>query len=217
MNIKLNNLKYSIKSGFSLSVNLEIPANSWIVITGETGSGKTTLLKLLAGIIAPDSGEIYFGIVNPEIGFIFQNPDDQLIQLSIEKELVFNLENQAMPINKIRKRLDMFLEKYGFNKIRKKSPNNLSDGEKQRLALAATLISEPDILIFDEPTSFLDYKQRELLYQQIDYLKQSGKTIIWTSHDIDEYLLADYILELKNGQVSYLGSKQEFIRSRLIY
>ena len=96
MSVILDKVKYSYGSQFSLNINLQIPENSITILIGENGAGKTTLLKLLAGVLIPDTGRIVFGNETHEIGYIFQNPDDQLIQLSIEKELAFNLENQGV-------------------------------------------------------------------------------------------------------------------------
>ncbi|MFP4547496.1 MAG: ABC transporter ATP-binding protein [Fidelibacterota bacterium] len=212
MSIILDRVKYSYGSQFSLNINRQIPENSITILIGENGAGKTTLLKLLAGVLVPDSGKIIFDYDNPDIGYIFQNPDDQLIQLSIEKELAFNLENQGMKQEKMAEIINTYLDEYDFQGRAKISPGYLSGGEKQRLALASTLISKPQLLIFDEPTGFLDYKQREKFYCRVKQLKAGGHTIIWATHEIDELFFADYLLELKAGQTRFWGSNTDFLK-----
>jgi len=209
MNILLDKIKYSYKKEFSLEIDLEIPKHKWTMIVGENGSGKSTLLKLLTGVMKPDSGEI--NIDSSKIGYIFQNPDDQIIQLTIEKELAFNLENIGMCKSDMEQKIDYYLEEYNFQSQRNYSPNQLSGGEKQRLALAATLISDPEILVFDEPTGFLDFKQKEKLYQRVMDFKNKSKTIIWVTHELDELFFADKIIELEKGNVSFQGSKIEYL------
>jgi len=210
MNILLNKIKYFYDNDFSLEIDVEIPRNKLTMIVGKNGSGKSTLLKLLTGVLNPKSGEIH--IDHSKIGYIFQNPDDQIIQLTIEKELAFNLENIAMPIKNIEKKVNQFLTEYDFVDRGKQSPNELSGGEKQRLALASTLISEPEILIFDEPTGFLDFKHKEKLYKMTEMLKQSGKTIVWVTHELDELFFADSILELDKGKISFFGPQKEYLQ-----
>ncbi len=211
MSVILDKVKYSYGSQFSLNINLQIPENSITILIGENGAGKTTLLKLLAGVLIPDTGRIVFGNETHEIGYIFQNPDDQLIQLSIEKELAFNLENQGVGQAKMAKMINTYLQEYDFQGREKVSPGNLSGGEKQRLALASTLISAPQLLIFDEPTGFLDYKQREKFYRRVEKLKTEGHTIIWATHEIDELFFADQLLELKAGNTWFWGDYFDFL------
>jgi len=211
MSIKINNLRFSYKPDFCLDIHTTLPAKSWIIIVGNSGAGKTTLLKLLAGILTPDSGEIEYPEGDSTAGFVFQNPDDQIVQLTIEKELAFNLENKGMALAEMEKKINVFLQEYQFAGKEKVSPSKLSGGEKQRLALAATLISSPKLLIFDEPSSFLDYKQKDKLYTKIEQLKKEGKSIIWTSHELDEFMMADWIVELEGGKIKYSGEKEEYL------
>ena len=212
MSISLKQVTYSYNTNFSVNIDLNIKEGNWVVIVGKSGAGKTTLLKLIAGILTPDTGEVEFAHDDVEIGFIFQNPDDQILQVSLEKELAFNLENNAMPMENMRVLVEQALSDYHFDGREKSSPNALSGGEKQRLALAATLISNPDVLIFDEPTSFLDYIQKEKLYQKVSELKSSGKTVIWSSHELDEIMLADFVIEMDNGAVIFSGEREDYLK-----
>ncbi len=208
---------YGNKKNFS-NLDLEIPDLRCVVITGKCGSGKTTLAKLIAGILELKSGEIMFHSKykgRPKIGYIFQNPDDQFIQLSIEKEIAFNLENDGIEMVEMEKIVTDQLKKYGFSNRRKDSPNSLSGGEKQKLALAGMLVSNPEILIMDEPTSFLDIVDRVEFYENIRKLQKEGLSIIWISHEEDEIYLSDYVIELENFQVKFSGERDEYICGRL--
>lgn len=212
MSILLKDITFTYNSEFSANFNMEIESGTWTAIVGDSGAGKTTLLKLIAGILQPDTGSVHYSQSDVEIGFIFQNSDDQILQLSVEKELAFNLENQAVALPEMRKKVAKSIANYNFQGREKSSPNILSGGEKQRLALAATLISEPDVLIFDEPTSFLDYVQKEKLYQRVADLRKRGKTIIWCTHELDEIFFADQVIEIGNGQVVFVGKRDDFLR-----
>ncbi|MBN2279403.1 MAG: ABC transporter ATP-binding protein [Candidatus Marinimicrobia bacterium] len=209
MNICLKEVSFTYQNHFTLNIDLEIPANSWTMIVGKNGAGKSTLLKLLAGVIQPDQGTLSFG--PSRVGYIFQNPDDQIIQLSLAKELAFDLENLGLPVQQIENKITDFLREYDFQGRSEQSPNTLSGGEKQRLALASTLISDPDILVFDEPTAFLDYRQKEKLYQKIEMLKKN-KSILWVTHELDELFLADSIIEMEQGQISFKGSREQYLK-----
>ena len=210
MNIHINKIKYSYDNDFAMEIDVKIPQNKWTIIVGKNGSGKSTLLKLMTGVLTPEFGEI--NIDHSKIGYIFQNPDDQIIQLSIEKELAFNLENRGVPIREIELKIQESLIEYDFVGREKQSPNELSGGERQRLALAGTLISDPEILIFDEPTGFMDFLQKEKLYKRIEKLKESGKTVIWVTHELDELFLADNVLELDDGKISFFGNQHDYLQ-----
>ncbi len=209
--IRLNNVTYRYGPTFNLQLDLAIPFHSVTVVTGDNGAGKTTLLNLLTGVLAPQSGSINFSPKQPDIGYIFQNPDDQIIQVTVEKELAFNLENKGFPVDNIAEKVMHSLQEYKFIGRESQSPTTLSGGERQRLALASTLISDPDLLILDEPTSYLDYKQREKLYIKIQQLINKGNTIIWVTHEIDEMVMADQIVELKAGQVNFYGPPEAYL------
>jgi energy-coupling factor transport system ATP-binding protein len=187
-------------------------------ITGENGSGKSTLALLMAGILQPSAGSIVVdgepmednqaaAVLQRRIGMVFENPDNQFITTSVERELAFGLENLGVEPECIRERVAETIERFSLEDISKRAPHTLSGGEKQRVAIAATLIARPRFLILDEPTVFLDPLSRDTVRESIYDLKDEV-TIIFISQFPSEILLADRIYELKQGCLQGPVSKE---------
>jgi len=222
LSIRLKNMDFSYDDNPVFSkLNLDIPANCWTMIIGDCGTGKTTLAKLIAGLLKPESGEIEFPWKNDngkrlDKGYIFQTPDDQIVQLNLEREVAFSLENNGEALNKILHQVEESLKEIGLWSRRLDSPNNLSGGQKQNLALSSTLITKPKLLILDEPTSFLDIVSRVELYRRMQKILLSKVSIIWITQDRDEFYLADHIVKLEKGGIAFTGSKREFFKRNQI-
>lgn len=219
MSIRLIDINFGYHQGKPIfsNLNVEIPYGRWVSITGKCGSGKTTLVKLIAGLIEQWSGEVvYLDGCNSDrrikFGFLFQNPDDQFVHLNVEREVAFSLENSGCPVDEISTRVESELKEIGLWHRRFSPTDKLSAGEKQRLALAGMLISEPDIIILDEPSSLLDTPSKMDLYRRIRSLEESGKGIIWVTKDSDEIRLSSYVIKLRNGEVSFCGDIFEYLR-----
>ncbi|MBN2601128.1 MAG: ABC transporter ATP-binding protein [Candidatus Marinimicrobia bacterium] len=219
MRIRISDLDFQYTKSAPLfsHVSLEIPLNSLVIVTGNSGSGKTTLLKLIAGLLEPVNGQISFDINGKNsndihFGYLFQNPDDQIVHFNIERELAFNLENRGIPSAEMRIRVEDTLREYNLTDRRNDSPNNLSGGEKQRLALAGMMISCPDILILDEPCSFLDIYAQIQLYRRISELRKQDVSVIWISQEIHEIRMADYVFELDRGAVTWNGKSGDYLK-----
>jgi len=219
LRIRISDLDFQYKKSVPLfnNVNLEIPLNSLVIVTGNSGSGKTTLLKLIAGLLEPVSGRISFELDGKShndihFGYLFQNPDDQIVHFNIERELAFNLENRGVPSTEMRIRVEDALREYHLTDRRDDSPNDLSGGEKQRLALAGMMISHPDILILDEPCSFLDINAQIQLYRRISELRKQNISVIWISQEVHEIRMADYVIELDQGAVTWNGKSGEYLK-----
>ena len=219
MRIQISGLDFQYKVAQQLfrNINLSIPLQCRIVITGDSGSGKTSLVKLISGLLKPDKGQIIFeinGAAQQDIhfGYLFQNPDDQFVHFNIERELAFNLENRGMSSAGMQVKATETLEEIDLIDRKSDSPNSLSGGEKQRLALAGMMITQPDILIMDEPCSFLDIFAQIRLYKKIDMLGKQGVSIIWISQETHEIRMADYVIALDQGQVIYRGNSSEYLK-----
>ena len=215
MKLRLDGIDFSYHGNQPVfkNLNLTIPLNCWTVLTGDCGTGKTTLAKLIAGLLKPDKGSIRFENDNGsnnslEVGYIFQNPDDQFVHFNIEREVAFNLENRGASPAIVRKAVQLALESVNLWPRRENSPHELSGGEKQKLAIADWLVSKPQVLIFDEPTAFLDLPTRFELYENIRRLIVAGLSVIWISQEDYEIAFADYIIELLPGYLLRTSSNK---------
>jgi energy-coupling factor transport system ATP-binding protein len=217
-------------------VNLSIDRGEFVLLTGPSGCGKTTLCRCLNGLIP----HFYNGKLDGEIkvaglsvsdtptsklaqhvGLIFQNPDNQIFALTVEKDVAFGLENLDYGREEMIKRIDWALEVTGIESLRNRAPHELSGGQKQRLAIASVLAMKPEVIVLDEPTSFLDPVGAESILQIIDRLnKELHMTIIMIEHRLD--LVAPYlnrIIILDEGKIIHDGLPREvfaFEESKLV-
>jgi energy-coupling factor transport system ATP-binding protein len=209
--LKVENLCYEYESGFKLkNINFEVKGGESIGIIGENGSGKTTLVKNLIGLLRLKSGRI---LLNGEdaskmsvaeiartIGFVFQNPDNQIFASSVKEEVSFGPQNLKM--DKIEEIVNDVLKKTDLFKYKESHPFKLSGGEKQRLALASILVMNPKILILDEPTSGLDLRNARKLIEIVKNLQKEGRTLILISHDMELVSdLCERIILMKSGEI----------------
>ncbi|MFW6117727.1 MAG: energy-coupling factor ABC transporter ATP-binding protein [Thermoproteota archaeon] len=175
--------------------SLTIQDGDFVAVMGENGAGKTTLVKHFNGLLKPTKGSVLVdGVETTEVsvaalartvGFVFQNPDQQLFSETVEEEVAFALKNFEFEEKIIKKRVTWALNLLDLEKYRKTSPFMLSGGERKRVALASVLAWNPKILILDEPTIGQDHQQKEKLLQFILQMKSQGKTIIIVTHDVE--------------------------------
>lgn len=203
-------------------LNLSLKRNEILAIAGRSGCGKSTLCHILAGIIPKTirgkiKGEVeLFGDsifsmktakLAEQVGIVFQEPDNQLFSPTIEAEVAFGPENLCISREVIGERIEEMLELVGMSRYRYESPNNLSGGQKQLIALASVLSLEPQVLLFDEALSQIDFKGRKMIKEVIIKLREKGKSIIMVEHDFDNMDIADRILVLKDGRLeAYQGA-----------
>ncbi len=223
--IKINDLYFSYDNK-TLAINklsLEIYEKEWVCIIGHNGSGKSTLSKLIIGLLVPLKGtvEVYGKILSEEtvydirkdVGIVFQNPDNQFVGSTVMDDIAFGMENQQINREEMLRRIDFFTKKVKMHDFLLSEPQMLSGGQKQRVAIAGALALDSKILIFDESTSMLDPQGREDINSLIKELKTEGeKTIISITHDINEAVMADRIIVMKNGQVVASGTPLEILQ-----
>ena len=180
--IHIENLTFhyndSIEAALS-SLHVTIKDGEMVAVMGTNGSGKSTFAKILSRLLKPDRGLLEIGVENSaSVGIVFQNPDNQMVAMTVEKELAFGLENKGCPLSEMDQKISDILKRFEIEDIRKSIISNLSGGEKQRVAVAAVMITKPDILILDEPDSFLDFHGRQLLLEQMQIIKKENPQII---------------------------------------
>ena len=197
-------------------INLELKQGEFVAIIGPNGSGKTTLARLLNSLILPASGKVLVDDLDTsdknlqkqirvKVGMVFQNPDNQIISTTVEREIAFGLENLALPHQEIKDRVEWALSTFDLQEYRNHPPHNLSGGEKQKISLASVLAMRPSYLVLDEPTSLLDPKGRDEVNELIKKLSQE-LTIIHITQFPDEAVLADRVLVLNQGKIALDGS-----------
>ncbi len=176
-------------------VSLTIKESEFIAIMGQNGAGKTTLIKHFNGLLKPTKGNVLVDCSNTrdlsvaklarKVGFVFQNPDNQLFCETVEEEVAFALKNFGFEKSKLEGRVTWALNLLGLMEYRKTSPFMLSGGERKRVALASVLAWNPKYLVMDEPTIGQDYEQKEKLRQFIVQLNAQGKAVVVVTHDVE--------------------------------
>ncbi|MDD3652590.1 MAG: ABC transporter ATP-binding protein [Desulfotomaculaceae bacterium] len=193
-------------------INLSIWNRGCTAVTGSNGSGKTTLSKLLLGILTPVTGLVKLNgqpltsmtlpQIGRRIGYVFQNPDRQIFCATVEEEISFGLQNQGLSPDQVLQKVKAILDYFELTRYAHTFPLALSAGEKRRLAIAAVLALEPDLLVLDEPTAGLDPYRKRLLGDYLEKIIASHKGVVIISHD--HQFIARYatrFIRLKNGQV----------------
>lgn len=225
--IKINNLsfKYHNSNEETLDdINLTIENNKWISIMGHNGSGKSTLAKILVGLLGFKKGQVIIddlelnednlNEIRKKIGIIFQNPDHQFVGMTVRHDIAFGLENNNVQREEMIKLIEEYSALLDIKDLLDKEPHNLSGGQKQRVAIAGALARGPKILIFDEATSMLDPKGRNEVNSFISKLKkESNKTLITITHDINTALLSDQIIILNKGKIVFSGDKKDLLQN----
>lgn len=230
--VRVENLSFHYNADPRLvlrDISFEVAAGEVLGVLGPSGVGKSTLCYCLKGLIphvinGTYSGNIWVNGLNTrqvtpanlaeQIGMVFQDPESQIIGLTVEEDLAFGPENMEEEPVTILKRMPGLLDLVGLSGFLQRETYKLSGGQKQRLAIASALMMHPNILILDEPTSELDPLGREEVYQAIYDLKQTGTTIILVDHHIEELLeVTDRLLVFEEGIIVEDTTPHDFFTS----
>jgi len=178
-----------------------------VAIIGANGSGKSTFARLLNGLLLPDAGTVRVdGIdtradakaVRRKVGFVFQDPDNQIVMPLVEEDIAFGLKNLGFDKGEIAGRVDAVLDRYNLAPLRHQATYQLSGGEKQLLALSSVLVMEPEYIVFDEPTTLLDLRNKRMM---LDVLADLPQTAIVVSHDLDMLDEFERVLVFDEGRI----------------
>ena len=203
-------------------VSLTINEGEFIAIMGQNGAGKTTLIKHFNGLLKPSQGTVRVDGVETKkssvaalsrnVGFVFQNPDNQLFSETVEEEIAFALKNFGFEKDIIEKRITWALNLLSLTQYRKTSPFLLSGGERKRVALASVLAWDPETLILDEPTIGQDHEQKEKLRQFIVQMQTQKKTVVIVTHDVEFVAECNpRVLLMKDGKIVGDGIAKEIL------
>ncbi|UBF29454.1 energy-coupling factor ABC transporter ATP-binding protein [Kovacikia minuta CCNUW1] len=195
------------------SCSLNVPKGEFWMLLGTNGSGKSTLLKLLAGLLHPESGSIH---ILPPIGFVFQNPDHQLVMPTVGADVAFGLVEEKLPLRQVRQRVEEALDAVNLLPLKRRPIYALSGGQKQRVAIAGAIARHCEVLLLDEPTALLDPdSQLDLVAQVQRLVKSRGLTALWVTHRLGELDFCDGAFLLEQGKVVDQGDPQR-LKQRLM-
>jgi energy-coupling factor transporter ATPase len=197
-------------------ITFTINEGEYVALIGPNGCGKTTLARHLNGLLQPTQGRILvdnlvtsdrgnLGEIRRLVGMIFQNPENQIVAVTVEEDVAFGPANLRLPAGEIRARVRNALDRVGLAGFESRHPHSLSGGEKQLLALAGVLAMEPRYIVLDEPTSSLDPAARERVLSIVRSLNQSGIGIIHITHQMEEVAHAHRVVVIDNGRVAANG------------
>ena len=223
--VSVKEVKFTYPGGIRAvnGVSLEIQRGERVAILGPNGSGKSTLILLIAGLLAPEKGEITvfnekttsenFQKLRQKMGIVFQDPDDQLFTQSVIEDVEYGPKNLRLPEVNIKQRSEEVLKRIGIYHLKDRPPYRLSFGEKKKASLATALVLKPELLILDEPTANLDLMSRRDLLSMLNELNREETTVLVSTHDVEALPeLADRIVVISHGLVLGEGETSEVLQ-----
>jgi energy-coupling factor transporter ATP-binding protein EcfA2 len=232
--IDVKNLTYTYPNAAKPAlrdVSLEIERGEFVILTGPSGCGKTTLCRCFNGLIphfyqGEIAGELHVAGLNvaehpihdlaSRVGLVFQNPENQLFALSVEKDVAFGLENLGVPRGEMLQQVDWALETAGILDLRERVPHELSGGQQQRVAIASIVAMRPEVMVLDEPTSFLDPLGAKKIFEVIEELNRSLRmTVVLVEHRLDlAAKYANHVIVMDKGKLVLDGDPRSVLGSR---
>lgn len=208
-------------------VSVSIGMGEKIAVLGANGAGKSTFFLNLNGVRTPDSGEIWFQgqeihkknrrVLQENVGIVFQDADDQIIASTVKAEVAFGPLNMGMSREETKRRTKRAISQMNLEGYEMRPPHYLSGGEKKRVGIADILAMETKIILFDEPTASLDPMSAQMLEEVLNQLEQAGKTILFSTHDIDfAYRFANRMIVFADGTVIADGQPEEIFQNEHI-
>lgn len=205
-------------------VSMRVKKGEFLAILGHNGSGKSTLAKLFNALYVPTEGTVWVCSMDTKedelvfqirqhAGMVFQNPDNQIVATVVEEDVAFGLENNGVPPQEIRVRVDDALRAVNMSPYAKKAPHMLSGGQKQRVAIAGVLAMKPDVIILDESTAMLDPSGRREVMSTVHRLnREEGISVVIITHYMSEAATADYLIVMDEGRIAMTGTPRDVFR-----
>ena len=228
--VEFRNVSYTYPNDIDAlkNISLKFNAGEFIAIMGRNASGKTTLVKHINSLLKPKKGSVLVSTINTKnatvaqmaktVGYVFQNPNAHLFADTVEEEIQYILKNRKMGGHEINSKTDSILKMFNLADKRDEYPRSLSGGEKQRVALASVIVTEPDILILDEPTRGMDYASKDYLMNFLDNYRRNGKVVVLVSHDIETVARhVDRVILLSEGKIIVDDSKRKVMSKALLF
>jgi cobalt transport protein ATP-binding subunit len=221
--IELKNVHHHYPDGTRAlkGIDLYISDGEFLLICGPNGSGKTTLIRLMSGLLKPSAGSIHINGLDPIhaspevrrlVGMVFQDPDSQIVGETVKEDIAFGPENLGLPNEEITERVDWALRVMGLKDLSEKPCYLLSGGEKRRLAIAGVLAMRPQVILFDEPFSFLDYPGICEVLKHMINLHREGHTLVVATHDVEKVVAhVDRIAVIHDGELKIAGPPEELL------
>ncbi|MBE9063021.1 ABC transporter ATP-binding protein [cf. Phormidesmis sp. LEGE 11477] len=206
--IAIEHVSFNWPSGASVlsDCSLTVAPGEFCMLLGNNGSGKSTLLRLLAGLLIRQAGRIE---TSGPVGFVFQNPDHQLVMPTVGADVAFGLVKEKLTVKQVRRRVEEALSAVNLLRFQRRPIYALSGGQKQRVAIAGAIAQHCEILLLDEPTALLDPdSQLDLVRQVQSLVKSRGLTALWVTHRLAELDYCDRAFLLEKGAVSDSGNPQ---------
>ena len=214
-------------------INFKINQGDFVMITGHSGCGKSTLLRSINGLIphvypgsytgsvevnGVDVSSTSMNVLSTQVGYLFQNPENQIFMFSVERDIAFGLENLGLSRKEIREKVDWAMDITGITNLAKMAPHELSDGQKQRVALAGILSMDPQLLLLDEPTSLLDPKTAFEIIQTVNDLRTKlNMAVIIVEHRLDIITtLAKKAIVLEKGKIISQGTIKKVLNDEKV-
>jgi cobalt/nickel transport system ATP-binding protein len=210
-------------------LTIKIPSGQKCALIGQNGCGKTTLFLLANGLYKPDSGTIrwrseplrytrnYLSILRQKVGLIFQDPEQQLVASTVEEDISYGLCNLDLPAAEIKIRVEQALVEFELLSLAQRPVHHLSLGQKKRVSIADMMVLEPELLMLDEPTAYLDIKQTRNLMAILKKIHSHGTTLLMATQDLNlVYKWADWVFVMDRGKIVLEGKPQDVFTERKI-
>jgi cobalt/nickel transport system ATP-binding protein len=210
-------------------LTMKIPSGKKCALIGQNGCGKTTLFLLANGLYKPNSGVVrwcsqpliynrdYLSKIRQQVGLVFQDPEQQLVASTVEEDISYGLCNLGLPELEIKSRVEAALIEFGLTTLAETPVHYLSLGQKKRVSIADVMVLQPQLLVLDEPTAYLDIKHTRNLMATLKKIHENGNTLLMATHDLDlVYRWADWVFVMDKGQLMLEGKPEDVFSQRTL-